>query len=363
MLHTTIRHAVFPAKRRVIVTSDVHGEYDYFQSLLQKLHFSANDILVVNGDIIERGGQSLRCLRFLMQLVKEERAYFICGNNDAFVWRLVHEADMLDTVEPFCRSRASILSEMYREMGLPADMPARDWVPLVRERYKEEFDFLISAPTILETPHFTFVHAGLKDPDIYSSKNSKAFELMKFDDFLSYPISFEKPLVVGHWPTALYSRGFFDFSPYVEENRRIISIDGGCTVKVGGQLNAMVLPDGAGGEYFFQSFDALPHKRALDAQEEKAPSVIFHWPDCRVEYLEKGEHSSLVRHISTGKVLRTFNAKLWENGDRVYCDDYSDGELPVAAGEIVSVVMETPEGSLIKKGGKIGLYYGRLELL
>ncbi len=360
MLKTTIQTASFPAGHRVIVISDVHGKYDYFIGLLEKLGFSEDDILVLNGDIIERGGQSLQCLRLLMKLVEEKRAYYVCGNNDAFVWRLAHEPEMLGIVERFCRSRKSVLTEMCRELGLPEDMPVEEWVPLVREHYRKEFEFLISAPTILETPHFTFVHAGLCDPDIHSEKNVNAFDLMKFDDFLAYPISFEKPVVVGHWPSVLYSINCFDNAPHVEENRNIISIDGGCTVKFEGQLNAMVLPDGAGTAYYFDYFDSFPKKRALDDQAQKESSVLFRWPDCQVEMLERGEHTSLIRHLSSGVELRVFNEKMWENDGKWYCDDTTDGELPVNHGDVLSVVLETPEGALVKIGGKTTVYHGRL---
>ncbi len=360
MLRTTVQTTEFPAEKRVIVISDVHGKFDYFTGLLEKLQFSDDDILVLNGDIIERGGQSLQCLRLLMQLVEEKRAYYICGNNDAFVWQLAHEPEKLGIVERFCRSRKSILTEMCREMNLPEEMPVEEWIPLVCEQYKKEFEFIISAPTILETPHFTFVHAGLRDPDIYSEKNANAFDLMKFDDFLAYPISFKKPVVVGHWPTVLYSTNCFDSAAYVEMNRNIISIDGGCTIKTDGQLNAMVLSDGAEAAYSFEYYDSFPKKRALDDQAEANASVLFRWPDCRVEVLESGEYTSLVRHVSSGVVLRVFNEKMWKSDSKWYCDDTSDGLLEINSGDIVSVVIETPEGALVKKGTKTTAYYGRL---
>lgn len=183
---------------------------------------------------------------------------------------------------------------------------------------------------------------------------------MKFDDFLSYPISFSKPVVVGHWPSSLYSKGFFDCMPYVELNRKIISIDGGCMVKTVGQLNAMIIPDGSKNEYSFEAFDLFPVKTAVDDQAGHLPDIAFCWPDCEVEMLQDGEKTCLVRHLSSGQVLRVFKEDMWETRENFSVTIPRMAACPVRAGEKVSVVYETDEGSLIKKEGKVGWYGGSL---
>ena len=110
----------------------------------------------------------------------------------------------------------------------------------------------------------------------------------------------------------------------------------------------------------FDYFDSFPQKRAVDDQPAKTASVLFRWPDCRVDLLERGEYTSLIRHASSGVVLRVFNEKMWESDGKWYCDDTTDGELAINAGDVVAVVIETPEGALIKKGTKTSVYYGRL---
>lgn len=363
MLKTTVQKAKFPVGHRVIVISDIHGAFAYLQGLLKKIHFSPEDILVINGDIIERGPENLRCLQWLMKLSKEQTVYTVCGNNDAYVRGLVYReyaADEQDMLNQYCALRSSILGEMRKQLGLPDDLPASEFCKQLRTHFAAEFDFITQMPTILETPYFTFVHGGLRDTDFFSEKNARAFDLMKFDDFLSYPISFSKPVVVGHWPSSLYSKGFFDCMPYVELNRKIISIDGGCMVKTVGQLNAMIIPDGSKNEYSFEAFDFFPVKTAVDDQAGHLPDIAFCWPDCEVEMLQDGEKTCLVRHLSSGQVLRVFKEDMWENQGKLFCDDSSNGRLPVRAGEKVSVVYETDEGSLIKKEGKVGWYGGSL---
>lgn len=363
MLKTTVQKASFPTGRRVIVISDIHGAFAYLQGLLKKIHFSPEDILVINGDIIERGPENLRCLQWLMELSKKQTVYTVCGNNDAYVRGLIYReypAEEQDILNRYCTVRSSVLGEMRKQLGLPDDLPASAFCKELKAHFAAEFDFIANMPTILETPNFTFVHGGLRDTELFSEKNARAFDLMKFDDFLAYPISFSKPVVVGHWPSSLYSKGYFDCMPYVEPNRKIISIDGGCMIKNMGQLNAMILPDGSQSDYCFASFDLLPVKQALDDQAGRLPDISFCWPDCRVEMLEDGEEICLVRHVSSGKILHVLKEDLWEQKGQLFCDDSSNGYLPVCAGESVSVICQTQRSSLIKKNGKIGWYNGRL---
>lgn len=47
------------------VMSDIHGCYDDFLSMLEKIVFSENDRLIIAGDYIDRGGQSYEMLKWI----------------------------------------------------------------------------------------------------------------------------------------------------------------------------------------------------------------------------------------------------------------------------------------------------------
>ena len=51
---------------------------------------------------------------------------------------------------------------------------------------------------------------------------------------------------------------------------------------------------------------------------------------------------------------------LWERDGETYCEDSTDYRLPVRAGDRLSVVRRTGRGSLCKKDGVTGWYFGRL---
>ena len=65
---------------------------------------------------------------------------------------------------------------------------------------------------------------------------------MKNDDFRGQGHSFEKYVIVGHWPVTLYHEHIPSAAPIFDWDRKIISIDGGCVLKIDGQLNALILP-------------------------------------------------------------------------------------------------------------------------
>ena len=59
-------HPTFPAGRRIIAVSDIHGNLPFFRALMDKIALTPEDILVLVGDILEKGQESLALLRHVM---------------------------------------------------------------------------------------------------------------------------------------------------------------------------------------------------------------------------------------------------------------------------------------------------------
>ena len=64
----------FPSNRRVIAVSDIHGNLPFFQALMDQIRLSPEDILVLVGDMLEKGQDSLALLRHLMELPRTHTA-------------------------------------------------------------------------------------------------------------------------------------------------------------------------------------------------------------------------------------------------------------------------------------------------
>ena len=73
-------HPEFAAGRRILAVSDIHGNLPFFRGLLQTVRFTPEDILVLDGDMLEKGRDSLALLREIMELSRTHTVYPICGN-------------------------------------------------------------------------------------------------------------------------------------------------------------------------------------------------------------------------------------------------------------------------------------------
>ena len=109
-------------------------------------------------------------------------------------------------------------------------------------------------------------------------------------------------MVVGHWPVSLYHRHVPTSRPLLLPDRHIASIDGGCTLKADGQLNALILPARPGGAFRYAAYDGFPVMTAQADQEASDNSINIRWGHSLLEVLRKGEEFSLCRHIETGFV-------------------------------------------------------------
>ena len=90
-----IIHPEFAPGRRILAVSDIHGNLPFFQHLLEKVSFSPDDILVLVGDMLEKGPDSLGLLHYIVQLCKTHTVYPLCGNCDGLVLNFF-ETDSLD---------------------------------------------------------------------------------------------------------------------------------------------------------------------------------------------------------------------------------------------------------------------------
>ena len=85
-LAVVIRPEIAPG-RRVIAISDIHGNLPFLKGVLEKANFSPADVLVLVGDLFEKGRDSLGTLRYILELQQTHTVYPLCGNCDGLVLR------------------------------------------------------------------------------------------------------------------------------------------------------------------------------------------------------------------------------------------------------------------------------------
>lgn len=363
-MHTTVKQIELPAHKRVFAVSDVHGNLPYLNGLLDKIAFSKDDVLILLGDLIEKGPENLKTLQYIINLCKTHTVHVLQGNCD----RLMFDEDISDDwlfEYRYMWGRNMLMNELSARLELPIRCPEdiSRLRELVIKEYPEETAFLMGLPTVLESEHYIFVHGGIPGEESLNDPAAlKPWNCMKNDDFVNQGHCFRsKWCVVGHWPTSMYRERYPSSEPMISPRQQILSIDGGCVIKKDGQLNAVLLPEIPCADRFINTrFDTLPTAVALTEQAPSGDSINIRFGDTRVEILSHGEEFSTCRHLSSGRVLEILTRNLRETGDGIFCGDYTDYRLPVQPGDTLSVIEKTSRGVLAKKDGVTGWYTGPL---
>lgn len=367
-LTTKIKHIDIESGKRILVTSDIHGYLSFFKKVLEKACFCDNDILFIVGDIIEKGPESLKTLRYIMELYKKGNVVPVIGNVDAYRLKLIYNLSE-ENVEGFynyiLNLRNWVGTSFYEELAAECGFTinSTDDILLSKQavitHFEKEFDFLANLPTVAETQKYIFVHGGLREKQASDNSEKSVLELTKYDAFAEKtPYVFDKYLVVGHWPVVLYGYSTPQMNPIINRDKKIISIDGGCGVKKDGQLNLLIIPNinCSVDEISYISHDGMPYVYALDNQNPSEDSIYISWINKEIEILEKGEEFSYIEHIKSGRKLYIPNSYLRNETE---CFDYTDYVLPVNKGDRLSIISKNSKGCIAKKDGVIGWYFGK----
>jgi len=255
---------------------------------------------------------------------------------------------------------SSILEEMCTEIGvsMEEEMDTTVVYPQLREHFRKEIDFITNLPVILETQRFIFVHGGIPHGRLDELEKANADSYLKRDEFWKEGLSFEKYVVVGHWPVALYSDDKPCHNPLIDSERHIICLDGGCGIKIDGQLNLVCLPDWHKDEFELYTWDGLPQIIAMEAQTESEISCYIRWTRELPSVTVLEESGEISRICYKGYKLDVPTSFLWRENGKCYCDDITDYCLPVQVGDKLSVIFTHTMGCLAKKDGVVGWYHG-----
>lgn len=186
------------------VISDIHGEYALFMRLMDKIKFSGSDTLYVCGDLIDKGGESVRLLKAVKSL---PNARCILGNHDyallRYYWSL-----MKDSPEDF-----SAVLKKLEDFISPRDREPLGW---------DEMDWLESLPFFIEEDEFICVHAGLPldgDCRIVPLQSVKPMFLLEDRTFMRPDVipKDSKCVFFGHTPTR-YVRNCDEIIAYGRSN-------------------------------------------------------------------------------------------------------------------------------------------------
>jgi len=171
------------------ILSDPHGEYELFLKLLNEIGFGETDKLIVVGDVLDKGQESVRLLRYVLS---RPNILLVLGNHEYDFLKYCH-AVMARLEESFDERTA--LDKLRAYFG--AEGAALEWTDLER---------LENCPLYYETDDYLCVHAGVKlndDGTMIHPKDTEAEHLVYDRNFKRPDLTFhgDKCVLFGHTPT------------------------------------------------------------------------------------------------------------------------------------------------------------------
>ena len=225
------------------VISDIHGCYEEYRELLEKVNFSDTDELYILGDAMDRGPEPIKVIQDIMC---RSNVFYILGNHDAIFLALIRNL----AKEIASGNTKSLPEETLRSyqnwMEDGGGVTVRQFLNLSGQQQEDLLAYIEEAAPyeMLEEKGclYILVHAGIENfsPDK---------ELDEYDptDFLCERADYGKRyypderifLVTGHTPTPLIRE---NKKPLVYYGNGHIAIDCGCVF--GGQLAAYCFETG-----------------------------------------------------------------------------------------------------------------------
>lgn len=140
------------------VIGDVHGCLDKLEELLKQWN-PEKEKLIILGDLIDRGPNSLGVIRKAMELKEKHGAVILMGNHDGAFIDWLEDEDM-DSEFYFDIGGDATVDSFFGEYTARKNFQ-HITKSLIKEKFQDEITFLKEMPLYYETPHVIFVHAGV----------------------------------------------------------------------------------------------------------------------------------------------------------------------------------------------------------
>jgi len=184
--------------------SDIHGMFDKFLLLLEKINFSDNDELYIIGDVIDRGDKPIETLEYIMNkpnmhLLMGNHEYWMLCWHDAYLQRKMYPYELIEAKQVWMQNGGNITLKQFQK--------------LPREKQISIIKFLRKCPYYLIIDKYILCHAGIRITEKFENKSVE--EILKHqsaDDLLNIRSEFYNnkalenyTIIFGHTPTEFIS--------------------------------------------------------------------------------------------------------------------------------------------------------------
>ena len=189
------------------VISDIHGKYNQFLLMLDKIHFSNSDTLWLLGDMIDRGPDGIMLLQDLMYR-KNVKPFF--GNHEDMFYRIIRHLGKQLSRKEIEEVKAEFSNWIVNNGG---EETWNAYTALPEQERKKILSF-IETFRVYEEIHvgsntFLLVHAGVGQ---YAPEKNPAecslHDLIWEETQYNYQYFSDRYLVTGHTPSFLIDRNY-----------------------------------------------------------------------------------------------------------------------------------------------------------
>lgn len=225
------------------VISDIHGEYDMFVEMLDKIGLCDEDVLYVLGDILDRGPHPIRTLQKLMEM---PNVICMVGNHELMALECLEFLMQEITEETIRNLDEKMIDNLLSWQQNGGETTIKEFVGLSKEEQQAVIDFikefLIYEELSVNGENYLLVHAGLGN--YYPGKDIEDYSMKELIwDRAEYDIRYYQDVyvVTGHTPTQMIPG---NSNPgYIYRRNNHIAIDCGSHF-LGGRLAAICLDTG-----------------------------------------------------------------------------------------------------------------------
>ena len=223
------------------VISDIHGCYEEYRELLEKIHLTDNDMLYILGDTLDKGPEPIKVLQDLMW---RKDVTYIIGNHDyLFLYFIRKLKNDLSEVHNFSEED---ITDFKAYLGDGGAITLEQYMQLSEDERKAVCEYLENANVydVIKDGRKKYIlaHAG-----ITGFCETKPLEEYDFLDFICDRMDYGRRyfknesvhIITGHTPTALINPNG-SCSVYVKNGH--IAIDCGCVY--GGRLAGYCIETG-----------------------------------------------------------------------------------------------------------------------
>ncbi|MBQ8509964.1 MAG: metallophosphoesterase [Clostridia bacterium] len=192
------------------VMSDLHGQYDKYRRMLDKINLGSRDELFILGDVVDRGPEPMK---ILMDMSMRDNVFPIMGNHDYMALHILSKLQVEITDDNY---NTQIDAELMRAM-LDWQMDGgNETITDFRKLSADDREFILdyiadfSPYEELEIGgnRFLLVHGGVGEAPVSSAEEYDLSELLTARPDYSHRYFDDRWLVTGHTPTLTIDKAY-----------------------------------------------------------------------------------------------------------------------------------------------------------